>query len=230
MAKTATIARPSPALSKPREGRRGRPKKGTAGLVTEQIVAVATELFFERGLAATNMDDVAARAHSSKRTLYARFPSKEALFETVIISFIRERLQFVQSVKSADETPTQTLLSLGERFLEQVLTPETVSLYRLLVCESDKFPNLPRILEEEGWEPTIRLIAEVLRQDSVLRGVDDDEIRFLAETFLALTAESPLRRASLGLQPPKMTDQIRKDLRRAILIFRNGYISQRSVS
>lgn len=45
----------------------------------ERVLAAANSLFATRGIAATTMEDVAAQAPVSKRTLYAHFPSKEEL-------------------------------------------------------------------------------------------------------------------------------------------------------
>lgn len=48
------------------------------------IVAAARTLFVERGYLAVSMDEVARTAEVSKRTVYARFENKEALFAAVL--------------------------------------------------------------------------------------------------------------------------------------------------
>jgi AcrR family transcriptional regulator len=47
--------------------------------VTQRIITVAVELFKTQGYAQTTIDDIAAEADVSRRTLFNYFPSKEAL-------------------------------------------------------------------------------------------------------------------------------------------------------
>src|SRR5215207_8502479 len=47
--------------------------------VTQRIITVAVELFKTQGYAQTTVDDIAAEADVSRRTLFNYFPSKEAL-------------------------------------------------------------------------------------------------------------------------------------------------------
>ncbi|MGZ6966617.1 MAG: helix-turn-helix domain-containing protein, partial [Acidimicrobiia bacterium] len=49
-----------------------------------QLVAVAVEVFGERGFHATSMDEVAEAAGVTKPVLYQHFPSKRALFRELL--------------------------------------------------------------------------------------------------------------------------------------------------
>jgi len=49
-----------------------------------RIVTAARGLFFEQGLRATTMAEIAKAAGMAKPTLYARFPDKEAVFRAVV--------------------------------------------------------------------------------------------------------------------------------------------------
>src|SRR5690242_18714370 len=49
-----------------------------------RIVAAARRHFFAHGFRNVTMDDLAAELGMSKKTLYASFPSKEALLEAVL--------------------------------------------------------------------------------------------------------------------------------------------------
>jgi len=60
-------------------------KRAEQGLATrERLVAVATELFGERGYEATSIEAVLEAAGVSRGSLYHHFPSKEALFEAAM--------------------------------------------------------------------------------------------------------------------------------------------------
>lgn len=52
-----------------------------------KILDTASQLFYDRGITATGVDTIAAAAQVTKRTLYNRFGSKEAL----VAAYLRER-------------------------------------------------------------------------------------------------------------------------------------------
>lgn len=53
----------------------------------ERILAAATDLFTAQGINATGIEQLATAATVSKRTLYAHFPSKDALVEAYLRQF-----------------------------------------------------------------------------------------------------------------------------------------------
>ena len=57
----------------------GRPSKEEAEKLGEHILQEALQEFIAKGLDASRMDAIAASAHVSKRTLYARYKSKDEL-------------------------------------------------------------------------------------------------------------------------------------------------------
>lgn len=74
------------------DSRKGQTGKRSAGKATrgdgarsrEEILAVATDEFAERGLAGARVDDIAERTRTSKRMIYYHFGSKEGLYKAVL--------------------------------------------------------------------------------------------------------------------------------------------------
>ncbi|AWH92882.1 TetR/AcrR family transcriptional regulator [Dietzia lutea] len=60
--------------------------------VGERILAAASELFYLHGITATGVELIAERAHTTKRTLYQRFGSKEGL----VAAYLRRRAHLWQ--------------------------------------------------------------------------------------------------------------------------------------
>src|SRR5690554_2959353 len=60
-------------------------QKLTAGAL--KILAAASELFYEHGITAVGVDTIAAHSGVTKRTLYDRFGSKDAL----VVAYLRRR-------------------------------------------------------------------------------------------------------------------------------------------
>ena len=69
----------------------------------EEILQAAFDVFTEKGFHGARMLDVASRARASKATLYARYPSKEALFEALMAWSTRQGTDALDAI-AADET------------------------------------------------------------------------------------------------------------------------------
>lgn len=54
----------------------------------EQIIDLAKELFFTKGIAATNMDEIAEQVPVAKMTIYKYFKSKEGLISEVLDQYL----------------------------------------------------------------------------------------------------------------------------------------------
>ncbi|WP_453974085.1 TetR/AcrR family transcriptional regulator [Amorphus sp. MBR-141] len=202
--------------------RRGRPKKGEGELVTERIVVAATNLFLDNGFAETNMDTIAVAAGCSKRTLYTRFPSKDELFETVMLNFMRTRLKLLELSTPSGSVLYDRLTCAGETCLELALSPAVIQLHRLLVSESAKFPKLSRIFEAVVWEPALAFFVGILQESPIGKGKTKAELRLLAGQFVALVVERPFRHVVIGLLPPKVTPQMRRETKASVKLFLDG--------
>ena len=196
-------------------------------LVTERLLDVATELFLSRGFAETNMDAVAAQANSSKRTLYARFASKEELFHAAVTRFVRRRFDALQLSVRDTRGLEQTLRTLGEEILTMALAPEVIRLHRLLAAEADTFPELARMIEELAWLAAIGFISDMLRKAAVDERPPEPDIPFLAEQFLALIMGNVFRRATVGADPASIVPDRADHVRRSVTLFLHGYRSPR---
>src|SRR5262249_10010295 len=78
--------------------RLGRPPKGLAGAVEDRILGAARKVFLERGFEGASIEEIAETARSGKPTIYARFPSKEALFTAVVMQSVAANTARVETV------------------------------------------------------------------------------------------------------------------------------------
>jgi len=107
----------------------------------EHILGVAKKVFLELGFERASMDEVAARARTSKRSLYAHFESKEKLF-LAVIQLVRglflDRLK-VPGVYSSK--PPEALALFCGRYLEGILYEPSVQMMRMSLAETARFPE-----------------------------------------------------------------------------------------
>jgi AcrR family transcriptional regulator len=128
-----------------------------------QIITAAREAFLEQGYDAVSMDTVAKRAGVAKQTVYAHFSSKDALFLAVVKGEQRRMKIALPDLPADRELPVrEKLILIGRRFLEGLLNPTVISLFRLAVAEANRFPTLGRSIREAGPKQTNVDLAQFL--------------------------------------------------------------------
>lgn len=99
------------------------------------IVAAASAVFREKGLAGAGMTAVAERIGGSKATLYRYFSSKEELFLAVMLDDVLDHAHVVFDALSPSGDLRATLERFGARFLKLTLSDEALSLRRMSIAE-----------------------------------------------------------------------------------------------
>lgn len=147
-------ARVQPATSKERLGARSKPKsrrKNQAGRPTAaelerrkaRVMDVATELFVQRGYAATTLADIARGAGVATRTLYQHFGDKEAIFNEVI--FARDSSTAITRPDvMVGDTIFDALRRAGHYAYAVTYRDQSIGLMRLMIAESNRFPEFMR--------------------------------------------------------------------------------------
>ncbi|QSR17864.1 TetR/AcrR family transcriptional regulator [Novosphingobium sp. KA1] len=115
-----------------------------------EIVEVATRSFFGRGYAATSMSAIADELGGSKATLWAHFSSKEELFAAVVDNKVETFSQDVDEVLTGQVFSFPALRRACLRFLDCLLRENSVQLFRLVVSEGERFPEINEMFYERG--------------------------------------------------------------------------------
>jgi TetR/AcrR family transcriptional regulator len=83
----------------------------------EEILDAAQRVFFEKGLAAATMDDIAETAELSKGTLYLYYKSKEDLYLTVTMRGMQLLYDAFSEVANSVSTPAKMLSGMFDAYL-----------------------------------------------------------------------------------------------------------------
>lgn len=127
----------------------------------DAILAGAMQEFLKHGYAATSMDQVTAAAGVSKTTVYSYFQDKEGLFTALIERLAQEKYLAVEDPKFRQGEPQIVLRRLAKHILSQVHpTQELLSLVRLIIGESGRFPSLARIFVSDIYKPRLELVSQ----------------------------------------------------------------------
>jgi TetR/AcrR family transcriptional repressor of mexJK operon len=114
------------------------------------ILGAAAELFCAQGYGATSMDAVARAAGVSKATLYAHFTGKDALFAEIVAGRLAEVRRETEAGRDHDLPPREALGAMGRRWLRFMLAPRTLAIYRIVIGEGARFPDLARAFHAAG--------------------------------------------------------------------------------
>ena len=107
----------------------------------EHILWSAKDVFLEMGFERASMDVVAARAETSKRSLYAHFESKEKLFLAVIDLVRGLFLTRLRTPRDYSERPAEALALFCSRYLEILHYEPSIQMCRVSLAETARFPD-----------------------------------------------------------------------------------------
>jgi AcrR family transcriptional regulator len=84
----------------------------------EEIIDAAQRIFFQKGLTAATMDEIAEAAELSKGTLYLYYNSKEDLYLSVMLRGMDILHEMFINVLSESRTTLEAVANLGEAYYE----------------------------------------------------------------------------------------------------------------
>jgi TetR/AcrR family transcriptional repressor of mexJK operon len=169
------------------------------------IMPAAIEHFLARGYQAANVDEIAAAARVSKRTIYNIYGGKEQLFREIMAEVFATAeaysSEIADSLLAADDLQV-SLEAAATRLAEIVLSDRVMRLRRLLIGEAERFPELASEYYARAPGRVIDVLAEAfehLGDRGVLR-VDDSQLA--AEQFAYLVVGAQIDRALFHPQRP----------------------------
>jgi AcrR family transcriptional regulator len=197
----------------------------------EEIAEVAERVFLELGFNETTMQIVASRAGASKETLYRHFGSKEGLFSEVVRARTARFFAGAEGDPRLLGAPHEVLLQLGFNLLYKLLNEDPICLFRIVVAETPRNPELGRIFFEQGP-------AQVLQQLTLyLEGATRQGLLICEDPTLAarlfLGAVVANRHIMMLVAPgwePLTEATIRRHVEEAVALFLARYAPKKSAA
>jgi AcrR family transcriptional regulator len=184
-----------------------------------QILDAALAVFLEHGYARATIELVVQRASASKATIYSFFGGKEGLFEALVDERVELILAGFPDIDGGTINVRAALTNIAQRYMDVVMAPDAVALWRLIVAEGPRFPELVKDVYRVGNDRVVARLAKALRT-WVTRGrvrlVDPDRI---ATQFFAVVRGDLHLRALAGLLPDDLERAIRRNVRDAVETF-----------
>jgi TetR/AcrR family transcriptional repressor of mexJK operon len=191
------------------------------------IVEAATLAFLSKGYLGTNMDEIAALASVSKRTVYQHFSDKERLFTQIVLATTDEVDELVRLVADAltDTHDVEAALrQLARQLLAALMRPQLIRLRRLVIASADRFPHLGRAWYERGFARVLATLSasfQRLAERGLLR-VDDPLLA--AQHFVGQLLWIPMNEAMFtGDNQPRSEAELERYADAAVRAFLIGH-------
>jgi AcrR family transcriptional regulator len=163
----------------------------------DRIVRAAKSVLLEKGLEASSMDDVAARAGTTKPTVYAHFKSKDELFSAVV-EYVKGL--FLGKLRSPDvyaAEPVEAVALFCGRFVELMCWRDAVGYQRVALAAAARSPAIAGAVYDTLYAGACRSLAAYLRTRKLTPSPEQH-----ADLLLSATAGGPVIRNLSGVDDP----------------------------
>jgi AcrR family transcriptional regulator len=165
----------------------------------EHILWTAKEVFLELGFERASMDEVANRARTSKRSLYAHYENKEKLFLAVIDLVRGLFLARIREPSDYSSKPAEALVLFCGRYLEVMLYESSVQMLRVSMAETARFPEGATKYYDVMFTEVIALLSSYLKKTFRLsaRASSDAAQRLLGQILFPIFPRALFGRQTL---------------------------------
>ena len=205
---------------------RGRPQARQDDATHHLIAEAARRSFMSHGYAGTNMDNVAKCAGISKKTLYRLVPGKAELFRVAVSDRIAGFLLTVDEDVVGSLDVAAGLERLLTEFGNLVLADQTIELYKLVIAESDRFPELAVDFYTEAIEGTLPVLENFLRRHCADGTLTLDDPHLAAGMLRGMMILEPQRAVMMGKAPIPSPSEIAGRAQACARLFLGGCLAR----
>ena len=202
--------------------RRGRPTQAEAKKLHQKLRKAAVATFVKYGYDGTTMEAIARAAGITRRTLYARYPDKRAVFADVIPWALTRRTEREESYDLDDGDLRSSLVAVGRAGLARAIDPDIVRLTRIAMSESARFPEFAISAHSMTWSGRHRQVMDLLRRHHEAGTIEVEDLEFTAGHFIAMIEHLPARLADFGVY--RSAEEEERHLQHAVDLFLRGVL------
>lgn len=174
--------------------RPGRPTREQAVRRHEELLDRALEMFLEKGFEQVTLDAIAAALGMTKRTMYARYRDKRALFEACVQRAIERWILPLEQLLAAERSDLEaTLIEVARIRLLNAISPAGLRLQRIIYAESYRFPGIQTQAYDQGGKAAIDFLSDLFRRHIADGTAQVEEPELAATSFLSMTVGPLIR-------------------------------------
>lgn len=188
-----------------------------------QIIDGARKVFLADGFDGASMNDIARVAGVSKGTIYAYFPSKEALFSALVLEDRRAQAEQLGAYDDRDGPVDDVLRRMGVSLMTLMLDPAHVAQVRTIVAAASKFPEIGRVFYEAGPQFGQERLAVWLRRKVAEGALEVDDCDSAAVQFINLVQGPHFRKMLFACAAAPAPAAIARTVDEAVAMFLRMY-------
>jgi TetR/AcrR family transcriptional repressor of mexJK operon len=169
------------------------------------ILDAAQNLFYNLGFDETSLAMIIKDAGGSRRSIYNEFGNKHGLLMAVIQRQVKTQSEILTSI-NRDLEAKEALNQVCFKFVVGMLSPELMSLFRLVVQQVVKFPELGEMIYKNGPMTGILPLVDYLTWLTEQKILKIDNCHFSAQMLMEM-AKGPLHTRSLLLPDKQASDE-----------------------
>lgn len=194
-----------------------------SGRKVNQVISGARTVFMRDGFEGASVDEIAREAGVSKATLYSYFSDKRLLFMEVAKAECRSQTDTAVDEIDLTAPVRDVLTEVGSRLIGFFLSDVGQQIYRIVMAECGRFPELGR----EFWESGPGRGREVLAayfEAAVDRGeLRIDDLRLAADQFPELCKAGLHTKVMIGVQTSFTDAEVDRVINGAVDMFLARY-------
>jgi TetR/AcrR family transcriptional repressor of mexJK operon len=171
----------------------------------ERVLRAATASFLMDGYR-SSIERIARRAGVAKQTVYAHFPSKDALFKEVAHDLTRRVLV---ELEGEPQDLRAGLVRFAIAYRERVLSAQGIATFRTVVPEIQRFRALARSMYAASAGQMVRQLATYLVRAMDVGRLRRDDPQFAAELLLGMLVGQDRIKRLFGVEPRNGSDVAR---------------------
>ena len=170
----------------------------------EELLGQLVRVLLAEGFSSLTLDDLAARLHCSKRTLYALAGSREELVRVAVVHFFRTATGRVEAALAPPLAPADRLVAYLRAVAEE-LAPASERFYDDVAA----FPPAAEIYERNTRAAAAR-VQEIIREGVAAGAFREVDAAFAADVVTAVMVRIQQRQvaASTGLDDAAAYEQL----------------------
>ncbi len=189
----------------------------------DQVLAGARDIFLRDGFEGASVDQIARAAGVSKATLYSYFPDKRILFLEVAKTECQRQADQATAEMETSRPPRQVLTTAATHMLGFFLSDFGQQVYRIVVAESGRFPQLGREFYE-SVPLKVRSTMVAYFREAIARGeLRIDDLELAADQFPELCKARLHSQLILGVKTRFSEAEVRRVVEGAVEMFLARY-------
>ncbi|HEY9216230.1 MAG TPA: TetR/AcrR family transcriptional regulator [Ancylobacter sp.] len=186
------------------------------------ILDAAAAVFFEQGYAAASIDAVIERIGGSKRNIYTMFGSKDRLFIALVSENSDKMFGPLLADGAVRKDLKDALMDFSRRFLNIIMSRRMVGVYRAVVSEASRLPELAASFYRTGPDRGAEWVAGLLKEAHARGEIHVDDAKSAAQQFIGILRGNLYMEIVLGLRKPLEPHEIDRAAISAVDLFLNG--------